>query len=64
MGIPELEAKVYEGRIRGGSILLAVHVDSAEERKRAEDILETHGARDIDTTSEARVRDESRVERR
>jgi hypothetical protein len=64
MGIPEIEAKVYEGKVRRGGILVAVHVDSTEQRDRAEEILERHGARDVDTTSEARVRDESGVERR
>ena len=55
MGIPEIEAKSYEGKIRGGNILLAIHVDDADERKRAEEILERGGARDIKTTSEASV---------
>jgi hypothetical protein len=36
MGIPEIEAKQYEGKIRGGNILVAVHVESADARKRAE----------------------------
>jgi hypothetical protein len=63
MGIPEVEAKVYEGRVRGGNILIAVHVDSSEQRKRAEEILSRLGARDIDTTSEARVAREERTER-
>jgi hypothetical protein len=64
MGIPEMEAKLYEGKIRDGNLLLAVHVENAEERKRAEDILKQAGARDIDTTSEARVPGETRSERR
>src|SRR6185295_19443066 len=40
MGIPELEAKQYEGKIRGGNILLSIHVDDAGERARAKKILE------------------------
>jgi hypothetical protein len=63
MGIPEVEARVYEGRLRGGNILIAVHVESAEERKRAEDTLKRLGARDIDTTSETRVPGSSRDSR-
>lgn len=64
MGIPEVEARVYEGRVRGGNILIAVHVESAEARKRAEEILTRLGARDVDTTSAARVPGESHTERR
>lgn len=65
MGIPEVEAKVYEGKVRGGNILIAVHVESSEARKRAEDILTRVGARDVDTMSEAGIpRGESRPERR
>jgi hypothetical protein len=64
MGIPEIEAKLYEGKLRSGNLLVAVHVDSADERKTAEEILERHGARDVGTTSEAHVPGESRFERR
>src|SRR3954469_2009334 len=39
MGIPEIEARVYEGKVRGGNILVAVHVESAEARKQAEETL-------------------------
>jgi len=55
MGIPEIEAKVYDGKVRGGNILLAVHVESAEAKKAVEEILERHGARNVGTTSEASV---------
>src|SRR2546423_8208910 len=47
MGIPEYEAKRYEGRVKQGGILLSVHADSSEWVKRAEDILERTGATDI-----------------
>src|SRR5438477_1165881 len=43
MGIPEYEAKRYEGRVKQGGILLSVHADSSEWVKRAEDILERTG---------------------
>src|SRR5690242_19242217 len=44
MGIPEYEAKRYEGRVREGGILLSVHSDNSEWTKRAKDILERTGA--------------------
>jgi len=55
MGIPEIEAKKYEGKLRGGNILLAVHVETSDERKRAEEILKRAGAHDVSSTSEASV---------
>ena len=54
MGIPEYEAKRYEGRVKDGGILLSVHSDSSEETKRAKEILERTGAQDISSTGEAR----------
>jgi hypothetical protein len=53
MGIPEYEAKRYEGRIREGGILLSVHSDNSDWTKRARQILEETGAHDIGSTSEA-----------
>jgi hypothetical protein len=54
MGIPEYEAKRFEGRVRKGGILLSVHADDAEWAKRARQILDQSGAEDISTTSEAK----------
>lgn len=54
MGIPEYEAKRYEGRVKDGGILVSVHSNSSEETKRAKDILERTGAQDIASTGEAR----------
>jgi hypothetical protein len=54
LGIPEYEAKRYEGRIQGGNILLSVHVDDSEWAKKAERILKDTGAEDISSTSEAK----------
>src|SRR5689334_15853280 len=54
MGIPEYEAKRYEGRVKDGGILLSVHSDSPEETKRAKEILQQTGAQDISSTGEAR----------
>lgn len=53
MGIPEYEAKRYEGRVREGGILLSVHSDNSDWTKRARQILEQTGAHDIGSTSEA-----------
>lgn len=53
MGIPEYEAKRYEGRIREGGILLSVHSDGGEWTKKAKEILESTGAQDISSTGEA-----------
>jgi len=52
-GIPEYEAKRYEGRVKSGGILLSVHCDSSEWVKRAKSILENTGAEDISSTGEA-----------
>jgi hypothetical protein len=54
MGIPEYEAKRYEGRVKDGGILLSVHSNSSEETKRAKQILEATGAQDIASTGEAK----------
>jgi hypothetical protein len=53
MGIPEYEAKRYDGRVRKGGILLSVHCDNSEWVTRAKDILKQTGAEDISATSEA-----------
>jgi hypothetical protein len=55
MGIPEYEAKRYEGRIKGGGILLSVHSDSSEWTKKAKTILEQTGAADISSTGEEKA---------
>src|SRR3954447_19179230 len=54
MGIPEYEAKRYEGRIREGGILLSVHCDSADWVKRAKEILDLTGAQDVASAGEER----------
>jgi len=53
MGIPEYEAKRYEGRVKSGGILLSVHCDSSDWTKKAKDILEATGAEDVSSTGEA-----------
>ena len=53
LGIPEYEAKRYEGRINDGGILLSVHADDAEWATKARDILTRTGAEDISKKSES-----------
>jgi hypothetical protein len=55
MGIPEFEAKRYEGRIRKGGVLLSVHCDTSEAIARAKDILTRTGAEDIASAGEEAV---------
>jgi TusA-related sulfurtransferase len=52
-GIPEVEAKRYAGRIREGAYLLSVHCDDNQGARKAEDILERTGGKDVVKTSEA-----------
>lgn len=53
LGIPEYEAKRYEGRVRGGGVLLSVHCDTSLDIKRAKDFLKATGAEDISSSGEA-----------
>ena len=55
MGIPEFEAKRYEGRVAKGGILLSVHCDTSDEIKRAKAVMKTTAAEDISSTGEASV---------
>jgi len=55
LGIPEYEAKSYEGKVRGGNILVAVHTDDSEAEKRAKQIFEANGAHDVAVTSDTSV---------
>jgi ActD protein/heat induced stress protein YflT len=52
IGIPEVEAKRYEGRIRGGRILISVHADDDKWAKTAKEILKTSGAEEVSDTRE------------
>jgi hypothetical protein len=54
-GVPEYEAKRYEGRVRKGGILLSVHCDNSQWAKTARTILKKTGASQISTTGEARA---------
>lgn len=60
MGIPELEAKQYEGKIRGGNILMSVHAVDGKEVTRAREIFKNGGADDVSYTGESSVSNEAR----
>lgn len=55
MGIPEYEAKRYEGRVKDGGILVSVHCDTSDEVSRAKDILKRMGGQDIASSGEKSV---------
>ena len=55
MGIPEYEAKRYEGRLKDGGVLLSVHCDTSGEISRAKELLTGTGAEDIASTGETSV---------
>jgi hypothetical protein len=54
-GIPEYEAKQYEGKLKSGNILISVHAEDSAERKAAKEIFERSHASDVSYTGEARV---------
>jgi hypothetical protein len=53
LGIPEYEAKRYEGKVKDGNVLISVHTERHEEVTRAKDIFKRLGAQDISSTGEA-----------
>ncbi|ABF40121.1 conserved hypothetical protein [Candidatus Koribacter versatilis Ellin345] len=53
MGIPEFEAKRYEGQVKEGGILLSVHCDNSDWTSKAKDILKSTGAHDVSSSGEA-----------
>jgi hypothetical protein len=55
LGIPEYEAKRFEGRVKAGGTLLSVHCDSSDWVKRAKSILEKTGAEDVASSGEAKA---------
>lgn len=59
MGIPEIEAKRYEGKIKAGNILISVHADNATEVETAKRIFRKANAQDISSTGEAGVTDKT-----
>lgn len=61
MGIPEFEARKYEGKVKSGSSLISVHSEDSAETQRAKEIFERAGAKDITTAGEIAVAGSSRV---
>lgn len=55
MGMPEYEAKRYEGRVKEGGVLLSVHCDNSDWVSRAKDILKQAGGDDIASAGEKSV---------
>jgi hypothetical protein len=55
LGIPEYEAKQYEGKVKNGNILISVHTDDSKQRQIAKEIFERAHAEDVSSTGEARV---------
>jgi tetrahydromethanopterin S-methyltransferase subunit C len=55
MGIPEYEAKRYEGRVKDGGILVSVHCDDSDWTDKAKDVLERTGANDVSSAGEKSV---------
>jgi hypothetical protein len=53
MGMPEYEAKRYEGRLKKGGILLSVHCDTSDQIKRAKEIMKDTHAEDVSSTGES-----------
>jgi hypothetical protein len=52
LGIPEYEARLYEGRLAKGGILVAVHCETSGEIIRAKEVMQSTGAEDISTGGE------------
>jgi hypothetical protein len=64
LGIPELEAKRYEGKIKAGSILISVHAENSEEIKKAKDIFKEAEAKDICCAEDSSVPRQGKKEAR
>jgi len=61
LGIPEMEAKRYEGKVKAGNLLLSVHTENSAEITQAKAIFTQAGAQDICTTGEASTSKDSKA---
>ncbi len=64
LGIPEIEAKRYEGKVKAGNLLISVHTENSEEITRAKGIFTDSGAQDICATGEASTSKENQAAKR
>ncbi len=55
LGIPEYEAKRFEGRVKSGGTLVSIHCDTSDWVKRAKRIMEETGAEDIASSGESKA---------
>lgn len=53
LGIPEYEAKRYEGKVKSGNVLISVHTEDSKEIKRVKEIFKQASAEDISSTGES-----------
>jgi hypothetical protein len=61
MGMPEIEAKRYEDKLRSGNYLIAVDVADGNQKNRAKEIFKNAGAEDISTLSMSKTPAEARA---
>lgn len=64
LGIPEIEAKRFEGKVKSGNVLISVHTENSEELNRAKDIFSKFGGKDICATYEASTSKENQAAHR
>jgi hypothetical protein len=64
LGIPEIEAKRFEGKVNAGNVLISVHTENSEEIARAKDIFSKFGGKDICATNEASTSKENQAAHR
>ena len=63
MGIPEYEARRYEGKVKAGNVLVSVHTENSVEASRAKEVFKAAGAQDISTSGESSAPAPKDVER-
>lgn len=55
LGIPEYEAKQYEGKLKQGAALISVHSEDADQTERAKQLMQAAGGEDISSSSEPAI---------
>jgi len=55
LGVPEIQAKLYEGKIQGGNVLVAVHTEDAEHVEKAKRVFEKHHSENVAVAPETAV---------